>query len=71
MFVAKGIKLGNRVEMYTADNQPHGFFNKSPWQERTLREAEKFLVSLGYLKGESTLAVPTSDLPDVKKYEEK
>lgn len=70
-FVAKGIKLGNRVEMYTADNQPHGFFNKSPWQERTLLEAEKFLVSLGYLKGESTLKVPASDLPEVKKYAEK
>ena len=43
-------------------------FNKSPWQERTLREAETFLVSLGYLKGESTLKLPESALPDLKKF---
>jgi acetyl esterase/lipase len=67
-FVAKGRELGNRVEMFTADQQPHGFFNRSPWQERTLREAEQFLVSIGYLKGESTLKVPESKLPELKKY---
>ncbi len=68
-FAAKGKNLGNTVEMFTAADQPHGFFNKSPWQERTLREAERFLVSIGYLKGDSILKVPESQLPEMKKHE--
>jgi hypothetical protein len=35
-----------------------GFFNRAPWQERTLLRADEFLQSLGYLKGKATLKKP-------------
>jgi acetyl esterase len=57
-FLTKGRELGNRVELYTAAGQPHGFFNRSPWNEVTAREADRFLVSIGYLTGEPTLNTP-------------
>jgi len=50
--------LGVRAEKYLAEGQGHGFFNRSPWRERTLIAADKFLVSLGFLKGEPTIKVP-------------
>jgi acetyl esterase/lipase len=67
VFLKSAKELGTRVELVWADGQPHGFFNRSPWQERTLREAEKFLLSIGYLKGESTLKVPESALKELTK----
>ena len=39
---------GNRCELIGYDGQPHGFFNKSKYQE-TLDATDAFLVSLGYL----------------------
>jgi acetyl esterase/lipase len=54
-FLAKSKELGNRVEMETADGQAHGYFNRPPWQERTLRKADEFLASLGYLQGPPTI----------------
>ena len=56
----KAAKLGVRADKYLAEGQKHGFFNRSPWLERTLIEADKFLASLGYLKGEPTMKVPES-----------
>jgi len=54
--------LGVRAEKYIAESQGHGFFNRSPWRERTLIAADKFLASLGYLKGEPTIkAVPEGE----------
>ena len=50
---AKPLKL--RVEMFTAPDQPHGFFNRAPWTDRTLAAVDKFLTSLGYLKGNPTV----------------
>ncbi len=47
--------LGVRAEKYLAEGQGHGFFNRSPWRERTLIAVDKFLASLGYLKGEPTM----------------
>jgi len=49
-FLAKAKELGATAEIYWAEGQPHGFFNKPPWMERTLQRADEFLVSLGYLK---------------------
>ncbi len=49
-FVAKSKKLGHRAEMYTAEGQGHGFFNRPPWLEKTTSRMDEFLVSLGYLK---------------------
>ena len=54
----KAEALGVRADKYLAEGQGHGFFNRSPWQERTLIAADKFLASLGFLKGEPTIKVP-------------
>jgi len=56
---AKAKRLGVRADEYTEDGQIHGFFNNSPWMERTLIAVDKFLVSLGYLEGEPTIQVPS------------
>ena len=45
---------GVRSDLHLYEGQPHGFFNKARFYE-TLLEADKFLTSLGYLKGEPTL----------------
>jgi acetyl esterase/lipase len=57
-FKAHSTKLGNRAELYTAADMPHGFFNRSPWTEATARQADLFLQSLGYLKGEPSVKTP-------------
>jgi acetyl esterase/lipase len=49
-FAKKMKALGNRCELVGAEGQPHGFFNRDPWQAKTLDEADKFLVSLGWLR---------------------
>ena len=56
-YVAKAKPLGVRAELYTAADQPHGFFNRSPWCEATAERADRFLESLGYLKGGPTVKV--------------
>ncbi len=55
---AKAEKLGVRAEKFIAEGQGHGFFNRPPWKQRTLIATDKFLASLGYLKGEPTVKVP-------------
>lgn len=57
-FVEKSKATGNRVELFTADGQPHGFFNRSPWKEKTLYRTDEFLATLGYLQGPPTLKLP-------------
>ena len=47
-FAAEMKKAGNRCELVGYEGQPHGFFNGARFDE-TLAEADKFLVSLGYL----------------------
>ena len=49
-FKKKSKELGHRAEMFTAEGQGHGFFNRPPWQEKTTQRMDEFLVSLGYLK---------------------
>lgn len=56
-FCQKAIDLDNRCELWIAEGQRHGFFNRSPWHEATLFQADKFLASLGYLQGEPTIQV--------------
>jgi acetyl esterase len=63
-FIQRSKQLGHRAEMFTAEKQPHGFFNKSPWREKTLLRADEFLVSLGYLQGKPTIKIP--DVKDVQ-----
>lgn len=57
-FLARSKELGHRAELMTAEGVGHSFFNRSPWKERTLRRADEFLTSLGYLKGKPTVEAP-------------
>ena len=43
-------EVGFRAEMFTAADQPHGFFNRPPWQQQTTARMDVFLTSLGYLR---------------------
>jgi len=53
---------GNKTtQVYLAPDQPHGFFNRDPWQSLTLAAADRFLVSQGLLKGEPTIKVQQTD----------
>jgi len=59
-FVKTSKKAGNRCELLTWEGRGHGFFNygrsKNESYVETLRAADKFLASLGYLDGEPTVA---------------
>jgi acetyl esterase/lipase len=57
-FIARSKRIGHRAELFLADGVGHGFFNRSPWKERTLLRADEFLISLGYLKGKPTIVPP-------------
>jgi len=52
-------KASVRCELHVYIDQPHGFFNyrngKNPYYNQTVIAADKFLTSLGYLKGDPTL----------------
>ena len=54
LFCEKMTALGNRCELAGFEGQPHGFFNYgrggNQMYEETLKRADEFLVSLGYLK---------------------
>lgn len=57
-FKAHMDKAGVRCETRFYEGQGHGFFNASKgseYYEKTLLETDKFLVSLGWLKGKPTL----------------
>ena len=43
-------KAGNSCKIVTYEGQGHGFFNGGEYYDKTLAEADKFLVSLGWLK---------------------
>ena len=67
--LARSKEAGNRAELWTAGDQPHAFFNRPPWKDLTLIEADKFLVSLGYLEGKPTLEPPNGTTATLKKVE--
>ena len=48
-------KLGARCEVHVYPGAAHGFFNKAPYYQQTMIEADKFLASLGWIKGPPTL----------------
>jgi acetyl esterase/lipase len=58
----KAHAIGIRADEFLAEGQGHGFFNRSPWTERTLLAVDKFLTSLGFLKGEPTIEVPKEEV---------
>ena len=53
-FMKKSKELGHRAELFTAEGQGHGFFNRPPWQEKTTDRVDDFLVSIGYLQAKPT-----------------
>jgi acetyl esterase len=50
-------KFGSRCDLHIYEGQKHGFFNfKNPeYFHKTVLEADKFLISLGFLIGEPTI----------------
>ena len=58
-FLERSKTVGFRAEMFTAEGQGHGFFNRSPWRERTITRMDEFLTSLGYLKSVSDVVNDT------------
>jgi acetyl esterase/lipase len=54
-FLGRSQKAGNTVTLYTAGGKDHGFFNQPPWLDVTLREADLFLTTQGYLEGKPTI----------------
>lgn len=42
----------NRCDLFLYENQVHGFFNYKKFYKETLYQADRFLLSLGYLEGE-------------------
>jgi acetyl esterase/lipase len=57
-FTKKMKEAGNRCELLGYEGRKHGFFNYgrdgSKWYAETLRAADQFLTSLGYLRGRTT-----------------
>ena len=53
LFKKKIEKVGGRCDLHWYQDQKHGFFNAM--YTETMLEVDKFLVSLGYLKGSATL----------------
>ena len=58
-------KSGGRCDLHLYKDQPHGFFNGpdrggsfNPYYLKTVTAMDKFLASLGYLKGEPTIRRP-------------
>jgi acetyl esterase/lipase len=47
-------ELGVRSDLHLYKDEPHGFFNKAKYDE-TVLETDRFLASLGFLKGKPTL----------------
>ncbi|MBI1895981.1 MAG: hypothetical protein HYS04_05515, partial [Acidobacteria bacterium] len=57
-YVREAHALDNRVELFLARDQRHGFFNDNPadysWHASVLWITDRFLTSLGYLDGRPT-----------------
>ncbi len=65
-FMKKSKELGHRAELFTAEGQSHGFFNRPPWQDKTTQRMDEFLVSIGYLAAN---APPTGTQTSMKGWE--
>ncbi len=58
--IAKSKKLGLTAELWTAEGQGHGFFNRSPWLQQTLLIVDQFLARHEYIEGEPTIRLQGS-----------
>lgn len=59
-YKAKMEAVGSRCDLFIYENQEHGFFNKNKkdgdkYYNETVRQADLFLASLGYLQGKPTI----------------
>jgi acetyl esterase/lipase len=52
VFTRKMVAAGNRAELVLFGDAGHGFFNSDPYYHDVLAQTDRFLTSLGYLKGE-------------------
>jgi acetyl esterase/lipase len=52
---------GVYLELWTAEGQGHGFFNRSPWMEWTLYLTDNFLQKYSYLEGKAEIE-PAGDV---------
>lgn len=59
-YLQQARELGLKAEMWTAEGQPHGFFNREPWLQVTAHRMDLFLTSLGYLGGEPSIVLPAN-----------
>ncbi len=66
-FEASMKKAGVRCELHVYEGQPHGFFNYgrggNKYYLQTLEATDRFLESMGWLKGPPTLKTPTTSSP--------
>lgn len=60
--IARSKAIGNSAVMYTAEGVGHGFFNRSPWLERTTYLTDRFLTQHGYLEGKPPIELPEGKL---------
>ena len=60
-FKANMTKAGVRCDTHVYEGQPHGFSNREPFKTATLIETDKFLASIGWLKGEPTPIMPETN----------
>lgn len=51
-YMSRMKESGARAEMFTAEGEGHGFFNRPPGLQRTTARMDEFLTSLGYLESE-------------------
>jgi len=61
VFARRMMEAGNRVELYTAAGQRHGFSQDgggAPWHALVVRQTDLFLSSLRLLKGKPTMKLP-------------
>lgn len=49
-FMEKSHEIGHSAELYTAEGEKHGFFNRPPWLGKTTKRVDDFLVSQGILE---------------------
>ncbi len=68
-FMKKSKELGHKAELFTAEGQPHSFFHRSPWFERTTHRMDEFLVSIGYLEGKAAMLKATGTKTSMKGWE--
>jgi acetyl esterase/lipase len=52
-------KVGSRCDLHLYEDQPHGFFNfnRTKYYNNTVYKTDKFLETLGFVKGEPTIKI--------------